>query len=76
MVMLSILFWIIVIIAAFIIHLGAALIVKSFFNDYDWWKKSYNIILLVPPVSWILFSVSALVIIGVFAIASIKDILD
>ncbi len=72
----NIIFYIIMGVAALIFHVASASIVKSLFSDYDWWRKEYNIVLLIPPVSLILFSVSALVIIGVFLFSAITDILD
>lgn len=68
--------YIIIGIAALVFHIASATIVKSLLEDYDWWRKQYNIILLIPPVSWVLFLIASLIILGVFLFASIKDILD
>lgn len=72
----NIIFYVIMGVAALIFHVASASIVKSLVSDYDWWRKEYNIVLLIPPVSLILFSITAVVVIGVFLFSAISGILE
>lgn len=73
---LNILFYIIIGIFFIIIHLGSAAILKTHTEDYDWWKKQYNIILLIPPISILICCIICFIVLGIFITATIKQILD